>query len=171
MPCPGAGRMLVPWCDGKDGLGGAGRSKGHTEVPWQSTGSRAGLCPPHLPRGNAQTWHSMGMSSRGVFPSDFFLPALQGGDKTPTLLLPGRSWHCPSKPHGPTTSLEPLPKVSGLATGAQGPSLAHLDRGWQSHIFNPHQDENQGDDGECHQCPNNGTDEGLLPGQHWGEGS
>lgn len=32
----GGGRMFVPWCEGRNGLGGAGRTKGHT---WQSTGS------------------------------------------------------------------------------------------------------------------------------------
>lgn len=45
--------MFVPWCEGRDGLGGAGKNKGHTEVPWKSTGS---ICPKVISKPGTAQW-------------------------------------------------------------------------------------------------------------------
>lgn len=49
------------------------------------------------------------------------------------------------------------------------PPLAHLDCGWQSDIFNPHQAEDEGDDGQCDQQPEEGGGEELLVNEHHGK--
>lgn len=46
------------------------------------------------------------------------------------------------------------------------PFLAHLDCGWQTDIFNPHQAEDEGDDGQCDQQPEEGSGEELLVNKH-----
>lgn len=102
----------------------------------------------------------------------FLCPHLEVGTKHPPCYCQASPE--PTSPPSPTDQLLALGTCPGCWAHHRGSGnllRAHLDRGWQRHVFNPHQAENQGDDGECHQRCDDATGEGLLLSQHRGEGS